>query len=73
MAGAGLVPVDDPKAWTLWREHDGGTRHVWEHKATGWLSQTLTVPRRALAHPESALEWSKRFGKQGVGAAGGGR
>lgn len=48
MAESGLVPVNDPEAWKLYREHVGGFRHSWEHKATGWLSQTLTVPRWAL-------------------------
>lgn len=59
---AGLVPVNDPTAWSLWKEHEGGFRHVWEHKTTGWLSQTLTVPRWALADPPKARAWHEGKG-----------
>jgi hypothetical protein len=39
-----LVPVDDRRAWTLYAEDPNGFRHVWEHRRSGWLSQSLTVP-----------------------------
>lgn len=52
-----LVPVNDPKAWELVTVCPGGPWHVWRHRETYWLSQTLTVPRWALEAPERARDW----------------
>lgn len=57
LASCGLVPVNDPKQWRLFAPHRDGFRHAWQHIQTGWLSQTLTVPRWALESPESARTW----------------
>lgn len=40
----GLVPVDDRRAWTLYAEDPNGLSHTFEHRRSGWLSQSLTVP-----------------------------
>lgn len=50
-----LVAVDDPRAWALYAEDPNGRRHAWEHRRSGWLSQSLTVPER-LREPAAAAE-----------------
>lgn len=49
-----LAPVDDPSAWTLHAVDPAGRRHAWEHVATKWLTQTLTMPRALLEDPSGA-------------------
>ena len=53
-----LIAVDDPAAWELFCEDKTGAhRHVWVHKISGWLSQTLTLPAWVARAPEKAREW----------------